>query len=102
MDALLAIALVVTMTLHLAAVGVAGFGPLVAWGLDRRARRRGDAVAGRLGKRLVGQSMAALGLGMVLGVAVVGLSWGLYSVAFFDIFRAVPRSRLWFGLGELA
>jgi hypothetical protein len=101
-DTVLFFILAVTMTLHLAAVGIAGFGPLAALALQARRGEGGERTPSALGRRLVGHSMAALGIGMVLGAAVLGLSCGLYSTAFLDTFRAVPPSRLWFGAGELA
>lgn len=92
--------LIFTLAVHLLAVNLAGAGPLVCLWFDWRELRAGDAVAGRVGRHLARRSMEALVLGGGLGLALVGILWLRYPWAYFDGWRAVAGSRLWFLIPE--
>jgi hypothetical protein len=102
MTMLFDLCLSVVVTLHLLVVGLAGWAPLACWWLEWRATRRGDALAGGLSRRLAGQSMTALAIGMALGGVMLWLLWLRHGGAYFERYRIVPPSRLWFGVAELA
>lgn len=93
--------LIVVMAAHLLAMNVATAAPLVCVWLKRRQVRHADVTAGRLGDFLAWQSMIALAVGLVLGIAAVGLLWLAKDSRFFQALSIVPRRRLWFGLVEL-
>lgn len=99
---MLEIGLMLVFAVHLLAVNVATGGPLVCLGLEWRAARRRDVAAGNLARLLARHSMLALALGIALGVLMLGMIWHSPRERYFEALRAIPVSRLWFGLGELA
>src|SRR5262245_47054505 len=82
-------------------VGVAGVGPLACVWLEWRERRRGDAAAGLVARRLARLSIQALWLGMLLGAACLGLLWLHPSSPFWRAFSLIPARRLWFSAAGL-
>jgi hypothetical protein len=87
---------------HLLAVDLAMAGPLVAIWLEGRETRLGDALAGRIGRRLAAWSLAAATIGIGLGlVAVVALAQ-LESSAYRETFSRVQSYRWWGVAWELA
>lgn len=92
--------LVVLLAVHLLAVNLAGAGPLVCLWFDWREIRAGDALAGQVGRTLARRSFEALVLGGLLGLALLGMLWLRYPRAYFDGWRAVATSRLWFLIPE--
>lgn len=87
--------------LHLFCVDLAAAGPLLCIWLRRRELRRGDAAAGTVGRELAKLSVLALLLAVLLGLSLLAWHWAR-SDAWLEAFLAVPRSRLWFGLAEIA
>jgi hypothetical protein len=86
---------------HLAAMGLAGLGPLAAAGLEWYGTRHGQHPAVAVARLLARWSLAAALLGMVLGgVALAALWWSGYR-AYFEAWRVIPPRRLWFGGLEL-
>lgn len=98
---MLDILLIFVLAAHLLAMNVATAAPVVCIWLKRREVRQADEVAGRLGHFLAWQSMVFLAIGIVLGIAAVGLLWLDTDTRFFQALSSVPRRRLWFGLVEL-
>lgn len=94
--------LVLVVSLHLLAVGVAVGGPFVCIWLEWRESRRGDALAGQMGRKLARHSMVVLTVGILLGAAALGLLWQLYPAAYFGALKTIEPSRLWLGSLELA
>lgn len=92
--------LVVLLAAHLLAVNLAGAGPLVCLWFDWREIRAGDPLAGHVGRTLARRSFEALVLGGFLGLALLGVLWLRYPRAYFDGWRAVAISRLWFLIPE--
>ena len=90
-----------TLTFHLISVDLAAAVPLVCIWLHRRERRRGDATAGRAGRLLATWAMLALLAGALFGLAAFALHWVADNEALFESLRAMPRSRLWWGVAEL-
>ncbi len=96
------LALILIFTVHLLAADLAMAGPLVAIWLEWRATKRGDALAGEVGRRLAVWSFAGLIIGPVLGLAIVGgLGW-LEAPAYREAFGRVPAGRWWAAVGEIA
>ncbi|MBI1903746.1 MAG: hypothetical protein HYS13_21800 [Planctomycetia bacterium] len=97
--------LVLVVTFHLAAVGVASVGPLACVFLHWRGARRGDAAADAAdaaGRWLACQSFWLLLVGGVLGGLALCALWLLGWDAYFRAFDVVPRRRVWFGAAEYA
>ena len=69
------VVLVLIVTAHLVAVAWAVAGPFVGLWLAWRQRHRGDAVAGTVGRRVLGLSLVALAGAILLGLAALGLMW---------------------------
>ncbi|MFT5523822.1 MAG: hypothetical protein ACI9HK_001770 [Pirellulaceae bacterium] len=68
------LALIFALAIHLALMNLALAGPLVCIGLDWM-EGRGDGLAGKVGRRLIWVSLAAIAVGSVLGVVVAVLDW---------------------------
>ncbi|HEY2147203.1 MAG TPA: hypothetical protein VGH32_04655, partial [Pirellulales bacterium] len=66
------LALILLLTVHLLAADLAMVGSLVAIWMECRATKRGDSLAGLVGRRLAAWSFAGLIIGPVLGLAIVG------------------------------
>ena len=90
------------LTLHLLLVNVAMAGPFVCLWLEWRGTNKDDILAAKIGERLARDSFWALVLGAASGAAMVGVLWLGNDSAFFRGVQAVPSSRLWAALGELA
>jgi hypothetical protein len=88
------------MTLHLLAVGVAGWLPVACLLLERRSAA-GDEFAGNLSRRLALHAQALLFAGILIGVIIIGLGVWQRGAAYLGLFATVPARRLWFGLAEL-
>lgn len=99
---LLDLLIIVLLTAHLLAVNIATAAPFVCLWLGWRARRRDDALAKSAGKWLAMQSMVGLTGGIVLGGLVLGAVWLHRPEPFLRAAELIPRSRFWFGIGELA
>ncbi len=93
------LSLILLLAFHLLAVNLAGAGPLICLWFDWR-ELRGDAAAGPIGRTLARRSFEALIVGGVLGLALLGVLWLRYPRAYFDGWRAVTVSRLWFLIPE--
>lgn len=91
----------VVLAAHLLLVNVAMSAPLLALWLEMRATRRGDLEADRIGKRLAAASQWSLAMAIGLGGVLAWLVWREPSQAYWRAVAHFPRSRLWFGLGEL-
>ena len=94
--------MIAVLAVHLLLVDLAMAGPLVAVGLQWRARHKGDAAAGPLARRLAGWSMAAAAVGIGLGLAALALTPHVESEAYRQALAKIPASRWWFVGGELA
>lgn len=85
---------------HLLTVNVASGGPFVCIWLAYRAIR-GDQAADVAGRRLARCSLDALALGVLLGVALVGLLWWSEQSSFLAALGKIAPRRLAFGGLEL-
>ncbi|MGC3970715.1 MAG: hypothetical protein QM775_26285 [Pirellulales bacterium] len=92
---------ILVTALHLTSVNAAFGGPILALWLFWRARRRNDATADAVGRRLLRGSLHGLYFGMVLGVLAAWLWWTAHAPQVTTAFEALPRSRYYFTLGEL-
>jgi len=99
---MLEVLLVAILGVHLLAVDLAMAGPLVAVGLQWRARRCGDAGDSRLARRLAAWSIAAAALGIALGLAALLLAPRAESEAYRRALAAIPAAQWWFVAIELA
>jgi hypothetical protein len=94
--------LILLFAVHLLAANLAMAGPLVAIWLEWRATKRGDVLAGEIGRRLAIWSIVGLVAGALLGLAIVaGLGW-LEPPAYREAFDRVPAGRWWSAVGEVA
>jgi len=93
--------MIAVLGVHLLAVDLAMAGPLVAVGLQWRARRRHDAAASALARRLAGWSMAAAVLGIALGLAALVLTPHVEAEPYRRALAQISASRWWFVAGEL-
>ncbi|HEV3418626.1 MAG TPA: hypothetical protein VG056_17525, partial [Pirellulales bacterium] len=80
---------------HLLAVDLAMAGPLVAIWLEWRETRRGDVLAGRIGRRLAAWSLAAAAVGIGLGLAAIVALAQLESPAYRETLGRVQSYRWW-------
>jgi hypothetical protein len=83
-------------------VDLAMAGPVLCIWLEWRAGRRSDALAACMGPILARASVWALAGGIVLGILLLAIKYVASDPAYFAALGAIPASRLWFGLGELA
>lgn len=88
---------VIVLSLHLAAVNVAGGAPIVSAWLEWR-ERRGDSVATASANYLASVAVMSLLAGVVLGLALIGLRW---SPAFVELWSGPMAWKMYWGLGEL-
>jgi hypothetical protein len=101
MQPLLALATTVLFTAHLLAVNLAMAGPLLCIWLEWRDAKRDDPLARRIDLALARWSLAAFGLGILIGVALLGLLWLSDNEPYFAAVRTLPADRLAFTGGEL-
>ncbi len=94
--------LIVVFGLHLLAVDVAMAGPLLAIWLQWRESRFQDRVAGEVGRRLAGWSLAIGAAGMGLGLLSVVLLPVGESSPYRTAFGRIPAARWWYVVAELA
>jgi hypothetical protein len=94
--------IILLLSAHLFAMNVATAGPFVCLWLGRRARRNDDPLARDAGRWLALQSVMGLTGGIVLGGLVLVAIWFHRPDPFFRPAELIPRSRYWFGIGELA
>lgn len=99
---MLELSMIAILGVHFIAVDLAMAGPLVAVGLQWRARRRGDAAAGAAARRLAAWSIGATALGILLGLAALLLTPHVESEPYRQAIGQLPASRWWFVAGELA
>lgn len=92
--------LILTVALHLWAVGVAIGGPLVCLYLRWREAARGDAAAGRLGQWLAWGAVGGMLVGLLPGGVALGLMWLAYPAAYFGALGQIEPSRFWLALPE--
>lgn len=93
--------IILLVSAHLLAMNVTTGGPFVCLWLGRRARRKEDALAKSAGKWLATQALLGLTGGIVLGGLVLGGIWLYRPEPFLKAAALIPRSRYWFGIGEL-
>jgi hypothetical protein len=94
--------LVTIFTIHLLAADLAMAGPLLAIWLELRGNRRGDELAGQIGRRLAWWSIGAFLAGITLGLLTVVALPRVEPAAYREAFGRVPASRWWFAAGEVA
>jgi hypothetical protein len=68
------IALIFALAIHLALMNLALAGPIVCIGFDWM-EGRGDSLAGKVGRRMVWVSLAAILIGSIMGIIVAALDW---------------------------
>lgn len=88
------------MAAHLLALNVAAMGPVVCLWLHWRDGRRGDELAGCVGRRLAATSIAGLVVGTLLGGSLLAALWLADDRLFFEAAGRVPARRYWFGAAE--
>ncbi len=93
--------MIAVLGVHLLAVDLAMAGPLVAVGLQWRARRRQDAVASAGARRLANWSIGAAAVGIALGLTALVLVPHVEAEPYRRALAQVPASRWWFVAGEL-
>jgi hypothetical protein len=93
--------LILVFALHLVAVNTAAAAPLLCVAVEWRAARRTDLAASNLGRRLAILSLAALGLGALLGGLLLAILWHS-DRAYWSALARVPAHRRWFTAVELA
>ncbi len=93
--------LVVIVTAHLLAVGVASFGPLAACALHGWALWRQDTSAAARGLELERLAAWALAAAVLLGLAAMAAVWLTYPTAWYRAAAIVPPRRVWFAVVEL-
>jgi hypothetical protein len=89
------------MTLHLVAVDMAMAGPLVSVWLEWLAVRQGDEESEQSACALARLSLALFNVGVALGAVLLAIRWGRRDTDYFEAIAVLPRSRIWFSLGEL-
>jgi len=94
--------LVLVLSIHLLAANVAAAAPLVCLALDIRESRRGDALAGDVGRWLLRMSLAGLALALTLGGGALAIVWYSDWERFSRAAAWVPVSRYWWAVPELA
>jgi len=94
--------IILLLAAHLLAVNVASAGPFVCLWLAWRTRRRQDALADSAGEWLARMSLIGLTSGIVLGGLLLGAVYLHRPEPFLRAAELIPRSRYWFGIGELA
>ena len=102
---MLNVVFVLLLSLHLLAVNTATAGPLVALWFERRGRRgrrRDDGPAGWVAGQLIRCSIAALAIGIALGLAAGATLWLTDGERLRAAVNALPYSRLRDGVWELA
>jgi hypothetical protein len=98
---LLAILLVITFAIHLAAVNIASAGPLVCAFIDWRARGEVDSTLVDASRRLARLGLFTLALGILLGFALLGILWAMDEEQYLTTLGAVPTGRWWFAAAEI-
>lgn len=88
--------------LHLTSVNAAFGGPILALWLDFRRTRREDPVADALGRRMLRVSLHGLYGGAFFGAISGYVLWSAHSHEVAAAFRALPSSRYYFAVAELA
>jgi hypothetical protein len=88
--------------MHLLAVNMATAAPLAAMWFARRGRLRGDVLASWVGGQLIRQSIIALAMGLVLGLAAGAILWLADGERLEAALRSLPYARLRDGVWELA
>jgi hypothetical protein len=99
---LLFAAFIVLLSLHLLAVNTATAGPLVALWFDRRGRKHEDGPASWIAGQLIRHSIAALAIGIALGLAAGFMLWLADRERITAAIYALPYGRLRDGVWELA
>jgi hypothetical protein len=88
---------VILVSLHLAAMNVAGGAPLASAWLEWRERRAG-AVTTAAADYLAGAALFSLLTGIVLGLGLIGLRW---SPTFVELWSGPMARKMYWALGEL-
>jgi hypothetical protein len=88
---------VILLSLHLAAMNVAGGAPLASVWLEWRERRAG-AVTTAAADYLAAAALLSLLTGIVLGLGLIGLRW---SPTFVELWSGPMARKMYWGLGEL-
>ena len=91
----------ILLAAHLLSVNLSMVGPLVSLWLKGRTVRIGDAAACDLGRRMAIWSQVTLLVGMLLGLAMVGLFMLQGERRFLEALGAMPNSRVFYGALEL-
>lgn len=97
----LEILITLVLALHLLAVNVGSAGPLACIWLHRQESRYENVTAGYIGRQLAPLSVTLLSLGVMLGLALLGLLWWADDRAYFEALARFPMTRYWYALGEL-
>lgn len=94
--------LVLVLSIHLMAANVAAAAPLVCLALDVRESRRGDALAGDVGRWLLRMSLVGLGVALLLGGGALAVVWLSAWDSFSRAAGWVPASRYYWAVPEMA
>lgn len=89
---------IILLSLHLAAMNVAGGAPLVSCWLEWRERKAGPIVRAAADYLAIA-ALVSLLAGVLLGLGIVGLRW---SPAFVELWTGPMARKMYWGLGELA
>jgi hypothetical protein len=88
------------LTLHLLAMNLASFGPIVCIWLRQRGRS-GDDAAEASGQRLARWSVAALAIGIASGALLVVFAWFATNKSYFEALRRFDPTDIMTVMGEL-
>lgn len=89
------------LTLHLLLMNFAAAGPLLAVWLDMRGTGRNSPETQRLGQSVGWWSLAALGLGIILGSMQLLLFWSVGFTDYFDTIFRLWDSKIVYGMWEI-
>jgi hypothetical protein len=98
---LLAILLVITFAVHLAAVNIASAGPLVCAFIDWRAGKDSDSPLINAAQRLATLGLFTLAGGILLGFLLLAILWAMDQEQYLNTLGAVPTGRWWFAAAEI-
>jgi hypothetical protein len=98
---LLAILLVITFAVHLAAVNIASAGPLVCAFIDWRAGKDAESPLLDASQRLARLGLVTLAVGIVLGFSLLTILWAIGEDSYLTTLGSVPVDRWWFAAAEI-
>jgi hypothetical protein len=94
------LASVLLLAAHLVAMNVASAAPLICVWLRYR-ERRGNAMAGAVGRRLASWCLWSLIAGIGLGLLLLGITWA-HHPSYWNAVERFPARAYWFAASELA